>query len=284
MGVEAKVKMPTRLGAMGVALLLIAGCGGGTGDTTSSTAPAATSTSAPVATTSTVPESMWFADHLSVGDCWNDTLNDGGGFDYSGIPELVDCSAPHDNEVFAAWTPEGDEYPGEEALDAAAEEACDPAYEAFVGIPWEEAGGLDYFWLWPDEEDWATGARGMACSVYLRNVEVMGSLEGVGRGARPFDFPEDAPIPDDALLIRAGLTEDGDDRLAAFDVETDPATTLEQILTLIEAAGWTVDASGGASRTVVIELSHEGAEYTITITAPEEEDELVSVAFYYPVD
>jgi hypothetical protein len=121
----------------------------------------------------------------------------------------------------------------------------------------------------------------MACSVYLRDVEVVGSLEGIGRRARPFDFPEDAPIPSDALLIRAGLTDEGD-RLVAFDLETDPATTLEQILTGVDAAGWTVDASGGASRTVVLELSHAGVEYTITITAPEEEGELVTVAFYYP--
>jgi len=265
--------------AIGIALLLVAGCGGNTGDTTSSSGPGSTSTMA--ATTTTAPASMWFADHLAVGLCWNETFDAGGDFDYSGTPEFVDCSTPHDNETFAAWVPEGDAYPGEEGFDALAGEMCDPAFEEFIGIPWEEAGGLDYFWLWPEEASWEDGARGMACSVYLRDVGVVGSLEGIGRGARPFDFPADAPIPGDALLIRAGLTEEGD-RLTSFDVETDAAATLEQILAAIDAVGWTVDASGGASLTVVLELSHEGAAYTITITAPEDDGDLVSVAFYYP--
>jgi hypothetical protein len=227
---------------------------------------------------------MWFAEYLAIGDCWNETFDADGEFDYSGVPEIVDCSVPHDNEVFAVWVPEAGEYPREEGFEAIAEEMCDPAYAAFFGIDWRDAGGLDYFWLYPEEEDWAVDAHGMACSAYLRDVEVVGSLAGIGRGARPFDFPEDAPIPADALLIRAGLTEEGDQRASFFETETDPAETFEQITAAVDAVGWTVDAQGEASRTVVLELSHEGVEYTITITTPEEEGEPVSVAFYYPAD
>lgn len=271
--------IPTRFAMVGFALLLVAACGGGTGEDTSTTeGPSSTSTPG---NTTAAPMSTWFADQLAVGDCWNDTVDADGDFDYSGTPEFVDCSAPHDNEVFAAWVPEGDTFPGEDALDEIAEEVCDPAFEEFIGLPWEDTGGLDYFWLYPDQDEWEEGARGLACSVYLRNVEVAGTLEGIGREARPYDFPPSAPIPADALVIRAGLTDEGD-RLVSFDVMTDPATTLEQILTAVAAAGWTVDASGAASRTAVLELSHEGVEYTITITEPEEEGELVSVAFYYP--
>jgi hypothetical protein len=245
---------------------------------------AVTTTPGSTTVTSEPPQNaMWFAEYLAMGDCWNETSDADGEFDYSGVPEVVDCAVPHDNEVFAVWVPPIGDYPGEAGFEAIAEEVCDPAFVAFFGIDWHDAGGLDYFWLYPEEEAWAAGSYGMACSAWLRTVEVAGSLAGIGRGARPFDFPEDAPIPADALLIRAGLTEEGDQRASFFEVETDPATTLAQIMAAIEAADWTVDAQSGASRTVVLELSHGGVEYTITITTPEEEGEPVSVGFYYPV-
>lgn len=262
-------------------MLIMTACGGSTDSTTATSQPLTTTLASTTVTSAPSQGPGWFAEHLAVGDCWNEPDHPDGEFDYSGVPDVVDCSVPHDNEVFAVFTPDGGEYPGEDGFEQIAQEVCDPEFSAYVGVDWSDAGALTYFWLYPDPGPWAEGIRGMACSAYLRDDAIAGSVAGIGTGTRPFDFPGDAPIPADALLIRTGLTDEGD-RLALFEVETDPATTLEQILTAIDAVGWMVDASGGASRTVVLELSHEGADYTITITTPEDEAEPVRVAFYYP--
>lgn len=76
--------------------------------------------------------------------------------------------------------PEG-EYPGEDAVMAAAEEGCLPAFEEFVGIAYDSSE-LEWFPLTPTESGWDEfGDREIVCAVFDPAALVTGTLAGVAR-------------------------------------------------------------------------------------------------------
>lgn len=275
-------------GLLAVALVVVAGCGSSpAGDTAGATAPGEDTAdvadrAGEQATVAAVGEAVWFGDHLSVGECWNDTVDAEGDYDYSGAPDVVDCGQPHDNEVIAVWQVDDDAHPGEAALDEKADTVCGDAFEPFVGLD-HDTSALEGFAVWPNPADWEAGGRGAACSIYLPAAKVVGSLEGVGGQPRPHDYPDGSPVPPTAVLQRVGTTDEGD-RLLAYDVALPPDEVVATIVAEADAVGWTPGNRGGASRTVVLEYSHAGAEYTLVVTAPDEAGESTSLAFYYPAD
>jgi hypothetical protein len=115
---------------------------------------------------------------LVVGDCFDDGDMVLGELEEIGDVPLVDCSAPHDNEVYAVVTVDGEVFPGEGAIQAQADEVCFDAFDPFVGLDYESSA-LDFGWLVPTADSWEMGDRVVACFVYRYDLaKVSGTLEG----------------------------------------------------------------------------------------------------------
>ena len=115
---------------------------------------------------------------LAVGDCFDDGDMVLGELEEIGDVPLVDCSAPHDNEVYAVVTVDGEVFPGEEAIQTQADEVCFDAFDPFVGLDYESSA-LDFGWLIPTADSWEMGDRIVACFVYRYDLaKVSGTLEG----------------------------------------------------------------------------------------------------------
>ena len=114
---------------------------------------------------------------LDVGTCFDDTDETA----ISSVPE-VDCSDPHDNEVFAVLDyTESDTYPGSEAMNDAAQDLCIDAFEEYVGLPYEESE-LEVFPITPTEGSWDSGDREIICALYnLDFSKLIGSMQGAAR-------------------------------------------------------------------------------------------------------
>jgi hypothetical protein len=114
---------------------------------------------------------------LDVGTCFDDTDET----EISSVPE-VDCSDPHDNEVFAVLEYSGsDTYPGSEAMNDAAQDLCIDAFEEYVGLPYEESE-FEVFPITPTEGSWDGGDREIICALYnLDFSKLTGSMRGAAR-------------------------------------------------------------------------------------------------------
>lgn len=109
---------------------------------------------------------------LRVGDCLNMIAAD----EVETVP-VVPCGEPHSDEVFHEFQiPDGD-YPGDDAVIAAAEESCLAAFEPFVGLPFEEST-LDVSWYVPTQQSWeGMDDRTVSCMVSDPAGEVTGTLK-----------------------------------------------------------------------------------------------------------
>lgn len=115
---------------------------------------------------------------LAVRDCFDDGDMALGEFEEVGEVPLVDCTEPHDNEVYAVVNVDGEVFPGEEAIQAQADEVCFEAFDPFVGLDYESSA-LDFGWLVPTGDSWEMGDHVVACFVYrLDLAKVSGTLEG----------------------------------------------------------------------------------------------------------
>lgn len=118
---------------------------------------------------------------LGIGDCFDDgAIPIGPEVQEVGDVPMVECTEPHDNEVYEVGTVEGDEYPGDEAIAGQADEICLDAFETFVGRDYATSA-LDFGWLVPTADSWEIGDRLVACFVYRLDLEkVTGTLGGSG--------------------------------------------------------------------------------------------------------
>ena len=269
--------------ALGIGLaLLAAACGGGDGaatttapaSTTAVTTTAATTTTAPATTTTaaatTAPAvstqyTAWIEAYGEVGECvdlaYNAARDDA---DYSVLPTVVDCAAPHDNEVFYVG-----EYPAEAG-------AAYPSIETFVQVvfeeicaaPFEERVGAGYgdvsvaAWAhWPLADAWEAGERTFACAfTSLDNQADDTPLYGTVRGP-VFTFP------DQVIAVIAEFNE-LDMWLYRFDTAGVPAGTnltmdrsdLEEAL---QAPGWAPSGS-----MIVYAASVPGGETDLYLVDP----------------
>ena len=97
---------------------------------------------------------------------------------------MVDCAGPHTYEVFgAAPIPAGASasFPGADALNAAADAACRPDFEAYVGVDFNDSTWFGTF-LNPSASTWATGDREIVCVLHRQDRgAVRGSAKGSAR-------------------------------------------------------------------------------------------------------
>ncbi len=94
---------------------------------------------------------------------------------------LIDCSLPHDNEVYlAAEMPDaiGAPWPGDDAVRSFADQACLDAFEPFVGLQYE-LSELELGYLTPTEATWFIPDRRVLCFVFHREgTKLEGSAAG----------------------------------------------------------------------------------------------------------
>lgn len=160
---NARSRTPRRtltLGTLLVASVLLSGCG-------------ALST---LATTS-IPDGEVDAFSIVVGDCLNDaTVSD----EVTTLP-FVDCSQPHDSEVFARTEVVGDTFPGNEQLETQLTEFCrGDAFTDFVGTAYRDSM-YDTSGYFPSTQSWASGDRELLCTVWDPEGQVTGTLAGIAR-------------------------------------------------------------------------------------------------------
>jgi hypothetical protein len=94
--------------------------------------------------------------------------------------EVVDCSEPHDLEVYRTGElPDQTFDPA--IIDGASFEICLAAFDGFVGTPYADSE-LDIYYLIPSEQSWADGDREVVCAVYdLSGEQLTGTAGNVGR-------------------------------------------------------------------------------------------------------
>ncbi|HET6952015.1 MAG TPA: septum formation family protein [Acidimicrobiales bacterium] len=112
---------------------------------------------------------------MQVGDC----LTDNAIGDVSEVP-VVPCTEAHTSEVFYSHTIEDGDFPGSDGLTTIGEQACIPAFEQFVGVPYE-ASVLDVTTLEPTADSWEQGDRELLCLIYDPAGDTVGTLEASAR-------------------------------------------------------------------------------------------------------
>ena len=133
------------------------------GPRSSSPNPARTSSSGRNPTTPSKPVTgtISFAD-LEVGQCFQDWT--------AGDTQVmaVDCSTPHDNEVYYVAELTDDDLPSENDLENRSLGLCLASFEPYVGALPDETT-LDYGWLFPSDESWSEGDRDIACYLFAKD-------------------------------------------------------------------------------------------------------------------
>ncbi|MGR2751403.1 septum formation family protein [Agromyces arachidis] len=110
---------------------------------------------------------------LRVGDCLDMVVAD----QVESVP-VVPCSEPHSDEVYHDFQMPDGEFPGDDAVNSAAETGCLDAFQPFVGMAFEESQ-LDISWYVPTQDSWnQMNDRAISCMVSDPAGEVTGTLAG----------------------------------------------------------------------------------------------------------
>jgi hypothetical protein len=111
---------------------------------------------------------------IKVGDC----LNDADVTDEVTTVPFVECSQPHDSEVFARTEITGDVFPGDDALETQLAAFCrGDAFTQFIGIEYADTM-YDTSGYYPSESSWESGDRELLCTVWDPEAQVTGTLAG----------------------------------------------------------------------------------------------------------
>jgi hypothetical protein len=99
-----------------------------------------------------------YVDELAVGDCFDET---------SVEDEVIqrDCPVEHDGEMVASVTLPAGAYPGDKAIDDAADQACAGPFGTYVGKSRDDSE-LELAWWTPDKPTWNSGDRRVFCAAY----------------------------------------------------------------------------------------------------------------------
>ena len=114
---------------------------------------------------------------IRAGDCLDDaTVGDD---EVDSLP-LVTCDQPHDTEVVAVVTAEGEDYPGDEAIGKQAEELCVAEFEEYVGLAYADSMYQVGYYT-PTSGSWQSGDREIVCTVYDPAGKIETTLESAGK-------------------------------------------------------------------------------------------------------
>ncbi len=165
------------LWTVGVLLLIILAVASSTpsGPVTPTTFPTASPTAEPTTEppVTTAPSTAISATELQVGDCLNDLTNS---TDVSSLPS-VDCTQPHQGEVFAVFDLPPGPYPGADGVDDLVSKGCNARLAEYSpGAPSDDAVGL--FSVYPLEQNWERGDREVVCIAKATSGTTTGSIKG----------------------------------------------------------------------------------------------------------
>jgi len=143
---------------------------------------AATTTTEPAPTTTTTEAPLSAGKQFSfyvpaVGECF-DVRPIGNA---APIYLRLDCSLPHQNEVFATFDyTDTKTYPGAEKLQTQAKQRCPASWEAYVGKPYETSR-LALAYALPDEAGWNNGIRHVVGCLVVdpASERRVGSVKGI---------------------------------------------------------------------------------------------------------
>lgn len=145
--------------------------------------PASTTTTVVPDTTTTTEAPLSAGKQISlyvpaVGDCFDVRTADKA----PAIYLKLDCSLPHQNEVFAILEFTGKDYPSQQFLEAVAKKSCPPLWPAYVGQAYETST-YEIGYLLPDQTSWGNGIRHVTgCLVQPGSGNrTGGSAKGTGR-------------------------------------------------------------------------------------------------------
>jgi hypothetical protein len=167
-----------------VALICIAvaltGCGG-TSQQSSAATPTASPTESAEPTPTPAPEYQ-ASYQLAVGDCFDPVADMD---DQTLLAALMrDCNEPHLMQVFGIGTmndPIGAPYPPTDEVDQLTASICEPAFEDFVGVPYQDSR-LSATYYSPSEDSWQFGDRAVMCVIEASEAAPLTiSAEGLNR-------------------------------------------------------------------------------------------------------
>ncbi len=114
---------------------------------------------------------------IEVGDCLILPTED----EFDEVRRL-DCTEPHDGEVFFVEDHPGTDYPSDDEMSAFFDTECRPAFEEFTGSDFDGQAVLDIGWFVPTEGAWDGGDHEVVCYV----TPIDGSMTSQSyRGANP---------------------------------------------------------------------------------------------------
>jgi hypothetical protein len=97
-------------------------------------------------------------DQLKTGDCFKGWTEQG-----TYTVTRVDCRSPHEEEVTGKFNLSGgSRYPGDAAVDKAADARCKKYFIRYVGIDWDSSA-YNYEYATPDSSSWRYGDRLVIC-------------------------------------------------------------------------------------------------------------------------
>ena len=119
------------------------------------------------------PDSESVSFSVEVGECY-----------VEGEPfRVVDCSTPHDGEVFATYEmPDAADrpYPGEAAVEVVAQRECKRGFAGYVGVRLRFSELL-MFYVYPSPRSWSAGQRTISCLAQPEDGKLRASVRGSGR-------------------------------------------------------------------------------------------------------
>jgi hypothetical protein len=112
---------------------------------------------------------------LRVGDCFDPKDLDA---EEANEVNVKRCDENHHFELMFAGAMEDGAYPTETQFEDFVGAACLPAFDAYVGLAYEESR-LEVYWYFPVEDAWGSGDHLIQCAVYdPLDSTIVGSLRG----------------------------------------------------------------------------------------------------------
>jgi hypothetical protein len=121
---------------------------------------------------------------VDVGQCFDtDQFQAGSAIDLSSA-RVVDCAQPHQQEVYAiASQPAGvgAPYPGDDTLEAFADDSCLAAFTAYTGLDYRSSH-FDIANARPDKAAWDRGDRRVTCALHDADFSELTGSAKAGSG------------------------------------------------------------------------------------------------------
>jgi hypothetical protein len=94
----------------------------------------------------------------------------------------VPCDQEHDEEVYFLFDMEGSDFPGDDAITAAAMEKCEAEFATYIGLD-SETSIYGWYPITPTTESWEQGGdREVDCVAYADDLaKITGSLKGINQ-------------------------------------------------------------------------------------------------------